>query len=204
MPFLPGLRFGGILRFPTQVYFLFDRCDLGIKTSLVYTLLPSFSIPKTPFKMTDTDAGIGKVAPKSLPTSFTIACFIAVALYNVAELFFIIFATFKKRRGLYFWSFLVSTCGIGLYSIGFLLKDLSLSSQSVFFVTLIVVGWSSMVTGQSVVLYSRLHLVLRDPRKLRLVLIVSLNLSEYCGTFTSFRVQYLQRVRQLHYTHKNV
>ncbi|PMD41954.1 hypothetical protein L207DRAFT_582374 [Hyaloscypha variabilis F] len=122
--------------------------------------------------MTDTDAGIGKVAPKSLPTSFTIACFIAVALYNVAELFFIIFATFKKRRGLYFWSFLVSTCGIGLYSIGFLLKDLSLSSQSVFFVTLIVVGWSSMVTGQSVVLYSRLHLVLRDPRKLRLVLIM--------------------------------
>jgi hypothetical protein len=119
-----------------------------------------------------TDAGIGKVAGKNVPTKFTIACFIAIALYNVAELFFIIFATFKKRRGLYFWSFLVSTCGIGLYSIGFLLKDMSLSSQSIFYVTLIVIGWSSMVTGQSVVLYSRLHLVLRNPKRLRMVLVM--------------------------------
>jgi len=132
-----------------------------------------------------TDAGIGKVASKSLPTSFTIVCFIAIALYNVAELFFIIFATFKKRRGLYFWSFLVSTCGIGLYSIGFLLKDMSLSTQSIFFVTLIVVGWASMVTGQSVVLYSRLHLVLRKPAKLRLVLIVSLPSKQFLFEFVS-------------------
>lgn len=130
----------------------------------------SYSYRDFSFEMTD--AGIGKVDNKSLPTTFTILCFIAIALYNVAELFFIIFATFKKRRGLYFWSFLVSTCGIGLYSIGFLLKDMSLSSQSVFYVTLIVVGWSSMVTGQSIVLYSRLHLVLRKPAKLRLVLIM--------------------------------
>jgi hypothetical protein len=118
-----------------------------------------------------TDAGIGKVDGNNVPTKFTIACFIAIALYNVGELFFIIFATFKKRRGLYFWSFLVSTCGIGLYSIGFLLKDMPLSSQSIFYVTLIVIGWSSMVTGQSV-LYSRLHLVLRSPKRLRLVLLM--------------------------------
>jgi hypothetical protein len=130
------------------------------------------SISSRGFSSEMTDAGIGKVAGNSLPTKFTIVCFVAIALYNVAELIFIIFATFKKRRGLYFWSFLVSTCGIGLYSIGFLLKDMSLSSQSIFYVTLIVVGWSSMVTGQSVVLYSRLHLVLRKPKKLRLVLIM--------------------------------
>jgi len=49
-----------------------------------------------------TDAGIDKVAPKSLPTSFAIVSFITIAFYNIAELFFIIFATLKKRRGLYF------------------------------------------------------------------------------------------------------
>jgi hypothetical protein len=119
-----------------------------------------------------TDSGIAKDSVESLPTAITISCFIAISFYNVAELIFIIFATFKKRSGLYFWSFLVSTSGIALYGIGFLMKDLELSSQSILFVTFIVLGWSSMVTGQSVVLYSRLHLVLRNPARLRLVLIM--------------------------------
>lgn len=119
-----------------------------------------------------TDSGIGTTSNKSLPTVITIICFVALALYNVAELNFIIFATFKKHSGLYFWSFLVSTWGICLYSIGFLLKDLSVSTPASFFVTLIIIGWCSMVTGQSVVLYSRLHLVLRSAPQLRWVLIM--------------------------------
>lgn len=118
------------------------------------------------------DSGIGKVSVNSLPTTLTITSFIAISFYNVAELIFIIFATFKKRSGLYFWSFLVSTCGIGVYGIAFLLKDLNSISQSIAYVTLIVLGWTAMVTGQSVVLYSRLHLVLRSPSRLRLVLIM--------------------------------
>ncbi|AEO61383.1 hypothetical protein MYCTH_2311483 [Thermothelomyces thermophilus ATCC 42464] len=36
--------------------------------------------------------------------------------------------------------------------------------------TLVVVGWCFMVTGQSVVLYSRLHIVMRNTSRLRLVL----------------------------------
>jgi hypothetical protein len=119
-----------------------------------------------------TDSGIGKDSRKSLSTTITIVCFVALALYNVAELNFIIFATFRVRRGLYFWSFLVSTWGICLYAIGFLLKDIQASTPSSFYVTFIIVGWCSMVTGQSFVLYSRLHLVLRMPSRLRLVLIM--------------------------------
>jgi hypothetical protein len=118
------------------------------------------------------DSGIGKDSADTLTTSLTITCFIAISFYNVAELIYIIFATFKKRGGLYFWSFLVSTCGIALYGVGFLMKDLNLSSQSILYVTLIVIGWPAMVTGQSIVLYSRLHLVLRNPARLRLVLIM--------------------------------
>lgn len=117
-----------------------------------------------------TDSGIGRVSDETTPTIFTIVCFVALAFYNVAELNFIIFATFRKYSGLYFWSFLVSTWGICVYSIGFLLKDIRPSLPPTFYVTLIIVGWCSMVTGQSVVLYSRLHLVLRSPSQLRLVL----------------------------------
>ena len=35
---------------------------------------------------------------------------------------------------------------------------------------LIIVGWFAMVTGQSIVLYSRLHLIVEDARKIRWVL----------------------------------
>lgn len=35
---------------------------------------------------------------------------------------------------------------------------------------MIVVGWVCMVTGQSIALYSRLHLVDHDPSRLRFVL----------------------------------
>ena len=129
-----------------------------------------------------TDNGIGKGGGLTLSTAIVITVFIGVALYNVVELNFIIFVTFKRYQGLYFISFLVSTWGIAFYAVGFLLKDIRASVNSMFFVTLIVVGWCTMVTGQSVVLYSRLHLVLRDLHQLRLVLIMILVNAFICHT----------------------
>ena len=115
------------------------------------------------------DSGISKDSTATWPAMFAIIVFISIALYNVIELNFIILATFKKRRGLYFWSFLAATWGIAVYAIGFLMKDIQVGSN-VLYVTLIVAGWCSMVTGQSVVLYSRLHIVLRDRKKMRMIL----------------------------------
>jgi hypothetical protein len=101
---------------------------------------------------------------------FPVVAFVSVALYNVLELTFIIFVTFRKRSGLYFWSFCVATWGIPPYSIAFLLKGLGVNPAVVFvYVTLIVIGWVCTVTGQSAVLYSRLHLVDRNVRHLRFV-----------------------------------
>lgn len=96
--------------------------------------------------------------------------FIGLSCYNVAELVVLVPATFRRWRGLYFWSLLVSGCiGVVPYSIGFLLKFFT-RTDSVLSVTVLTIGWWTMVTGQSVVLYSRLHLVLRDERILRLIL----------------------------------
>lgn len=103
-------------------------------------------------------------------TFMSIAAFTAVAWYNVAELNVQVFLTFKRHRGLYFWSLLVSSYGCVLHALGFLLKFFQLTSNDFFSVTIITIGWYCMVTGQAVVLYSRLHLVVREQKVLRAIL----------------------------------
>jgi hypothetical protein len=106
----------------------------------------------------------------TLPIAMTIAGFFAIAVFNVVEINFWIFSTFRRRVGLYFWSLLISSWGIIFHAVGFLLKFFQLCTNEYINVGLISVGWFAMVTGQSIVLYSRLHLIVRDTRKIRWVL----------------------------------
>ncbi|KAK4446334.1 hypothetical protein QBC34DRAFT_305283 [Podospora aff. communis PSN243] len=96
--------------------------------------------------------------------------FPCIALYNVVELNFITLATFKRRSGLYFWSFLAATWGIAPHAIASLLQLFRNDLVGPGLVTLYLTGWWFMVTGQSLVLYSRLHLVLQNTKILRIVL----------------------------------
>ncbi|KAB2575307.1 putative integral membrane protein [Lasiodiplodia theobromae] len=116
--------------------------------------------------------GVTGAANVSTPILMTMAGFLAISFYNVVELFVIIFTTFKQRSGLYFWSFIVATLGIAPHALGFVLKFFGVVPASLWWipVLLVAIGFPAMVTGQSVVLYSRLHLVMHDARKLRLVL----------------------------------
>ena len=100
----------------------------------------------------------------------SIAAFTAVAWYNVIELNVQVFLTFKRHRGLYFWSLLISSYGCVLHSLGFLMKFFQLTIKEPLYVTIITIGWYCMVTGQAIVLYSRLHLVVREQKVLRGVL----------------------------------
>lgn len=99
-----------------------------------------------------------------------IAAFTAVAWYNVIELNIQVFLTFKRHRGLYFWSLLITSYGCVLHALGFLLKFFQLTSNVYLSVTIITIGWYCMVTGQSIVLYSRLYLVVREQKILRGIL----------------------------------
>ncbi|KAF4447621.1 hypothetical protein FALBO_16927 [Fusarium albosuccineum] len=99
-----------------------------------------------------------------------ILVFLSISLYNVIELTFIIWGTFKRHAGLYFWSFLIATWGIPFYCAGFLIKYYAPASAGYAAATLISGGWVAMVTGQSLVLWSRLHLVLRNRFRLKMVL----------------------------------
>ncbi|PHH75935.1 hypothetical protein CDD80_1931 [Ophiocordyceps camponoti-rufipedis] len=96
--------------------------------------------------------------------------FIGIALYNVLELNFLIAYTFKTYKGLYFWSMTVATWGIAFNAVGYLLRILQSDRSGYGHSTLILIGWSAMVTGQSLVLYSRLHFVLHNTAVLRGIL----------------------------------
>ncbi|GKZ25735.1 hypothetical protein AbraIFM66951_005781 [Aspergillus brasiliensis] len=121
--------------------------------------------------MSSSDIGNRLGSELSLVESYTVTSFFSIAIYNVLELTFILFVSFKRRGGLYFWSFFIATWGIALYAIGFILKDFNLANSiSYFYASLMFIGWSSMVTGQSMVLYSRLHLIVQNHLTLRLTL----------------------------------
>lgn len=121
--------------------------------------------------MFDIDHGIVSNSTEDLNQTLPIVAFLSLALYNVLELAYIILFSFRNRHGLYFWSFCVATFGIVPYSLSFLFKGLGINENAIFaYVTFIVLGWVCIVTGQSVVLYSRLHLVDRNRNHLRFVL----------------------------------
>ncbi|KAJ6036619.1 hypothetical protein N7540_000898 [Penicillium herquei] len=120
------------------------------------------------------DGITGGYTGTSLGMQITIATLAGVTWYNAFELVTLVFVTFSQYHGLYFWSLLISSSlGLVPYSLGFLLKFFNLTSAGVS-VTFLTIGWWCMVTGQSMVLYSRLHLVLDNQRILRRVLIMIL------------------------------
>ncbi|KIW04595.1 uncharacterized protein PV09_04343 [Verruconis gallopava] len=113
----------------------------------------------------------------TLQTSKTIErvlfTFAGIALFNMIELFVYIAFRFKSWKGLYFWSLTVSTFGILPYTIGLLFKFFGVIQGYplvMLAISMIDIGWQMMVTGQSVVLYSRLHLICRRRKVQRAVL----------------------------------
>lgn len=108
----------------------------------------------------------------NLALHMTLAAFTAIAWYNVVELNLSVYMTFKRKRGLYFWSVFASIWGIALHSVAFILKLYGVVTTYQVTVTMITIGWYAMVTGQSLVLYSRLHLIVQEPKIIRAVLIM--------------------------------
>ncbi|KAF2438739.1 hypothetical protein P171DRAFT_338855, partial [Karstenula rhodostoma CBS 690.94] len=88
----------------------------------------------------------------------------ALALYNALELELLIFTTFHAYRGLYFWSLTLASFGVIPYVLGFMIEYFKLSYLSLG-TAIDTIGWVLMVTGQSVVLYSRLWLVFGNNHK---------------------------------------
>ena len=116
------------------------------------------------------DGITGGYTGDSLALRIVMGSFIAISWYNATELLVLILVTFKKYSGLYFWSLTVSSWGVVFYGIGFLFKFFQIISNDYVNVVLITIGWWAMVTGQSVVLFSRLHLICLNEKLLRRIL----------------------------------
>ena len=117
-----------------------------------------------------------------------------------------IWMTFRRHSGLYFYSLLASSWGIFIYALAFLMKFFQVWTNNYVSVALITVGWYAMVTGQSLVLYSRLHLVVRDLRKIRWVLymiIIDVFLFHFPNHCPDFRGSYYSNLNQTTYYTNN-
>lgn len=91
-----------------------------------------------------------------------------VAVYNGFELLLMIFSRFKDWRSLLFVSLTVATCGVIPYFVGFTCEYWRIVPYWVS-MTLSTIGWIALITGQAVVLYSRLGLILNNARILTFV-----------------------------------
>ncbi|KAK4539593.1 hypothetical protein LTR36_010529 [Oleoguttula mirabilis] len=100
-----------------------------------------------------------------------IVFFAGLAMYNAAELLITIFLNFNRYSGLYFWSLFWAGLGIIPYALGFLLKFMNFTTGNMRWIAIVLltVGWYPMITGQALVLWSRLHLIVRDERGDRII-----------------------------------
>ncbi|KAJ5921228.1 hypothetical protein N7466_009554 [Penicillium verhagenii] len=116
------------------------------------------------------DGITGAYTGNSFAIQAVIASLLGCALYSALELIVLVFSIFHIYGGLYFWSLLISaSLGVIPDALGLILKYFELAPIWIP-VTLSTAGWAVMVTGQSLVLYSRLHLVVMNRTVLRFVL----------------------------------
>lgn len=91
-----------------------------------------------------------------------------LAVYNACELLLMIAARFKDWRSLLFISLVIATFGVLPYFLGFLLEYFE-GAPYWLSMTLSTIGWVLLITGQAVVLYSRLGLIVSNARILKAV-----------------------------------
>ncbi|RHZ45713.1 uncharacterized protein CDV56_104216 [Aspergillus thermomutatus] len=102
---------------------------------------------------------------------YIFSAFGAVVWYNAIELIVLCLTTFKRYHGCYFWSLLLASISLIPHVLGFFFFFFLPTAVSPYVaVSLIVPSWYVMVTGHSLVLWSRLHLVLLKPKILRALL----------------------------------
>lgn len=101
----------------------------------------------------------GKYSPSSVIATLSLA----IAYYNSLEIILLVFSTFRRFKGLYFWTMTLCNVCVILYSMGMMLLyfELCIKWLGKF---VLDIGWAGMLLFQSLVLYSRLNLIIDDIR----------------------------------------
>lgn len=104
--------------------------------------------------------GVGDYLMENI-TVLEIVSMFSIGAYNAVEVGLSTFNCFTQYRGMYFWSMQVASWGILLHGLPAQVRYVSQAPNLPMCIPFII-GWYAMVTGQTVVLYSRLHLVAED------------------------------------------
>lgn len=118
--------------------------------------------------MTSLPPQVGAILMENISIVQIVSMF-SIGAYNALETGIVTFDTFKRYRGLNFWSMQVASWGILVHAIPAMVRFISQASSLPTSIPFMI-GWYAMVTGQAVLLYSRLNLVVSDVRKVRWVL----------------------------------
>ena len=118
--------------------------------------------------MTSLPPQVGAILMENISIIQIVSMF-SIGAYNALETGIVTFDTFKRYRGLNFWSMQVASWGILVHALPAMARFISQASSLPTSIPFMI-GWYAMVTGQAVVLYSRLNLVVSDVRKVRWVL----------------------------------
>ncbi|KAF1967331.1 hypothetical protein BU23DRAFT_483912 [Bimuria novae-zelandiae CBS 107.79] len=117
---------------------------------------------------------MGADHPMSHRTQLVVVVFLSLGVYNAVEVFFKIWRTFHSYRGVYFWALIAASLGIVLHALGYFFRNFNVVDSLPLEIFLVGPGGMCMITGQSVVLYSRLHLISRGRSKDRWLLVLIL------------------------------
>ena len=69
---------------------------------------------------------------------------------------------FKRYSGLYFWSLIITTWMLSIREVGFLMRWVAPHVPWKFSLFLAEIGWTCMVTGYSIVLWSRISIIIQS------------------------------------------
>lgn len=105
-------------------------------------------------------------------TSLIVIVFLALGVYNATEVLIKILRTFRAYRGVYFYALVASAVGIVLHAFGYFFRNFDVIDSLPLEIFLVGPGGMMMITGQSIVLYSRLHLISRSQSKDRWILVM--------------------------------
>ncbi|KAI1384730.1 uncharacterized protein F4822DRAFT_416095 [Hypoxylon trugodes] len=129
--------------------------------------------------------------PWNLTVWSILAVFTALPIWTTVELTFWVLYTFERWRGVYFWSVLGTTWGVTIHAVGFVLKFCVPEANWILTTVLSEIGWVAEVCGFSVVLWSRLHLVIPSDKRLLRIVLATIIIDEFVFGVPTITFQFL-------------
>ena len=112
-------------------------------------------------------------APVFDPVTYGVCtAFMGMSLFLFVETNILVFTYFKRYRGLYFWSLLITSWGVTIQVLGDITRWFAGSYPWVLDTIMLNLGLDMYIFGQTLILYSRLHLVCRNYNLLRSILVM--------------------------------